>query len=193
MDYLADAIAADSRLCSECPLRDSPYVVSDGYPDCPLMCVGTAPGRVEELSGIAFTGKAGELLREVLAGLGFFDRVYYTNVIRRRPTREDGENRKPSAKECWKCGSHLISDIVRHRPTVVLSVGRVPLSFLTGSSLELAQIHGLPIPVKRFGLSFLVIPVYDASLVMRKGLHSNFGNNWLCDMEEFAKLAHENT
>jgi hypothetical protein len=51
----------------------------------------------------------------------------------------------------------------------------------------LEQVHGLPIPVTRFGLNFKIVPVYDASLVMRKGLHSSFGNAWFSDLEEFAQ------
>lgn len=191
MDDMAHAVESETRYCEGCPLKDFAYVVSDGYSDCPVMCVGTAPGRIEELSGIAFTGPSGEVLREILGDMGLFDRVFYTNVLKRRAVKSDGTDRTPSREECWKCGSHLMHEIVRNRPRVILSLGATPLAFLTGnSSFSISQVHGLPIPVTRYGLTFKVIPSFAPSQMMRKGgLSSKLGNEWISDLEEFAREA----
>ena len=57
-------------------------VFADGNPDADLMLVGEAPGRDEDLEGLPFVGRSGQLLDRILAAIGR-DRTsaYIANVI----------------------------------------------------------------------------------------------------------------
>ena len=181
----------DSYRCKDCPLRDSPYVPGAGAvkPDGCVFVVGTAPGEIEEKTQKCFAGDAGELVRTVVGDLGLEERVYFTNVIKRRPVSYDGENRKPSKRECWKCGSHLMEELAKFRPRAILALGQMPLEFFLGRSQNVQKIHGLPIHLIKFQLVMKLVPTYDPSFVMRRGgLSSRIGNEWVGDLADFADI-----
>lgn len=180
------AAAEEADTCEDCPLANAPYVIGLGHSDCPFMVVGTAPGAVEEVSGIAFSGKLGTLVRSLLEDMQLDgESLYFTNVLKRRPE----ENRMPTKRECWKCGSHLMHEIVRNRPRAVLALGAVAMDFLVGHKLSLPHHHGLPLPVRRYALDFKVVPTFDPGYVQRSGgLHGEIAHEWLLDLEEFARI-----
>ena len=67
---------------------------SDGNPNAPLMIIGEAPGRDEDIAGKPFVGKAGHLLNKMLSAIAL-DRdkeSYITNIVFWRPPG----NRNPS-------------------------------------------------------------------------------------------------
>ncbi|MGN6305794.1 MAG: uracil-DNA glycosylase, partial [Mesorhizobium sp.] len=75
-------------------------VFADGNPEADLMLVGEAPGRDEDLEGLPFVGRSGQLLNRMLAAIGL-DRnsAYIANVI---PWRPPG-NRTPTPHETEIC------------------------------------------------------------------------------------------
>ena len=75
-------------------------VFADGNPAADVMLVGEAPGRDEDLEGLPFVGRSGQLLDRMLAAIGL-DRqsVYIANVI---PWRPPG-NRTPTPQETEIC------------------------------------------------------------------------------------------
>lgn len=179
----------ESSYCDECPLKDRPYVAGYGYVWAPFFVVGSAPGEYESMSGVAFTGDQGLFVRDLLEDLGLnMDDVYFTNVVKRRPTDGD-QNRKPTDKECWKCGSHLVRELIRSQPRVVLALGSTPFRFLSSTHHPISTVRGLTIPVRRSGVTFRLVTSYDPSYVARKGgLLSAEGNEWIEDLQEFARL-----
>jgi uracil-DNA glycosylase family 4 len=182
---LPPAVAQETEYCNGCPLVGQSYVPGEGYSNCPCLVVGGAPGPVEEKKLTPFLGPAGTLVREVLKGFGIEERVYLTNVLKRRPVAADNSNRKPTRQECFKCGSHLVTEVVRHQPKVVLALGQIPLEFFLGRKLRVSQVHGLPIPVTRFQNDMILIPLYDPAFVLRNGgLTSEAGAQFLADVEE---------
>jgi DNA polymerase len=77
-------------------------VFADGNPAARVMIVGEAPGRDEDLQGLPFVGKAGQLLDRMFEAIGMgrahpdAERaLYITNVLPWRPP----ENRDPSPEE----------------------------------------------------------------------------------------------
>ena len=61
-------------------------VFNDGSPDMPVMIIGEAPGKDEEVQGKPFVGRAGKLLNATLEKLGWKRSDFYvTNIVRYRP------------------------------------------------------------------------------------------------------------
>ena len=71
-------------------------VVYDGSIDAKVMFIGEAPGRDEDIQGLPFVGKAGQLLNKMLAAINLKrEEVYITNVVNWRPP----DNRTPTDDE----------------------------------------------------------------------------------------------
>ena len=95
-------------------------VFSDGNPEGPLMVIGEAPGRDEDIEGLPFVGRSGQLLDRILAAIGL-DRasVYVANVI---PWRPPG-NRTPTPQETEICRPFIEKQIELASPKVVMTLG----------------------------------------------------------------------
>src|SRR3989304_6782222 len=57
--------------CTKCPLGHSrtKFVFGTGNPKAHIMFIGEAPGRDEDLSGIPFVGRAGQLLDKMISAI----------------------------------------------------------------------------------------------------------------------------
>lgn len=93
---------------------------SDGNPDGSLMVIGEAPGRDEDIQGLPFVGRSGQLLDRMLAAIGR-DRtaVYVANVI---PWRPPG-NRTPTPQETEICRPFIERQIELANPAVIMTLG----------------------------------------------------------------------
>src|SRR3989344_3584121 len=95
--------------CQHCPLAHlgrTQVVFGTGNPDAKLMFVGEAPGKNEDLQGIPFVGRAGQLLDKILAAMKLSRKeVYITNAVKCRPPA----NRTPFPQEIEKCISILLT------------------------------------------------------------------------------------
>jgi DNA polymerase-1 len=96
------------------------------------MIVGEAPGEREDESHQAFVGPAGQLLTELLEGVGLSrDDCYITNVAKCRP---EG-NRTPERSEIKTCVSnYLQKEWKRVKPNYVLVLGNSALQGVAGRS-----------------------------------------------------------
>ncbi len=152
--------------------------------DCDVMVVGTAPGAQEQEAGKPMVGKTGEVVREIFQGLGISDNVCYTNLIRHRLVDERGASRKPTSDEIFKGSAHLVADIERLKPNLIVAMGATPLEFFMGRQvLSLKLLHGLVLSFNRFDLRLSVMPVYDPAYVARSGgLLSSVGDMWVSDL-----------
>ena len=74
--------------CNECPLaRTRKHLIfGEGNSHAPILIIGEAPGRDEDLQGRPFVGKSGQLLDKILDACGFNrdDHVYISNIIKFR-------------------------------------------------------------------------------------------------------------
>ena len=80
--------------CQRCALCRQIHhkVPGQGNPQARLMLIGEGPGRDEDEQGLAFVGRAGQLLTRMLAAIGLTrEEVYICNVVKCRPP----ENRTP--------------------------------------------------------------------------------------------------
>jgi uracil-DNA glycosylase family 4 len=95
-------------------------VFADGNPQARVMFVGEAPGREEDLEGLPFVGRSGQLLDRMLAAIGL-DRAgaYIANVI---PWRPPG-NRTPTPQETSICLPFTRRQIELADPDVLVCLG----------------------------------------------------------------------
>lgn len=111
--------------CKGCQLSNTrtKLVFGAGNAGAPVMVIGEAPGRDEDLQGIPFVGKAGALLTKMLAAIQL-DRekdVFITNVLKCRPP----ENRNPGQTESLACIPILRRQIAIIKPQAILALGRI--------------------------------------------------------------------
>ena len=95
-------------------------VFADGNPAASIMAVGEAPGRDEDLQGLPFVGRSGQLLDRMLAAIGLDrDTVYIANVIAWRPPG----NRTPTPQETEICRPFIERHIELVAPKILLPLG----------------------------------------------------------------------
>ena len=151
----AKALAAGARTLAElaaamegfdCDLKPGArrFVFADGTAGAPLMVVGEAPGREEDIEGRPFVGVAGQLLDRMLAAIGRARSdadparaAYITNVL---PWRPPG-NRRPETAEIDRWRPFLLRHIELAAPKILLVTGNSPALALLGRS-GITQIRG---------------------------------------------------
>ncbi len=114
-------------------------VFSDGNPEGDLMLVGEAPGRDEDLEGLPFVGRSGQLLDRMLAAIGL-DRnaAYIANVI---PWRPPG-NRTPTPLETEICRPFIERQIELARPKVLVTLGNPSTKLLLDTQTGIMRMRG---------------------------------------------------
>ena len=85
------------------------------------MFVGEAPGADEDVQGVPFVGRAGQLLTKIIEAIGLTrDDVYIANVIKCRPP----QNRNPEPDEVETCEPFLFQQIDVIKPKVIVALGK---------------------------------------------------------------------
>ncbi len=124
-----DVIARHVCACRSCDLHVNRRnaVPGDGDAAARLMIVGEGPGENEDLEGLPFVGKAGELLDKILTASEFHrPAVFITNIVKCRAAGEvEGklQNRAPRAPEVNACRPYLVRQIEIIQPRVILCLG----------------------------------------------------------------------
>lgn len=119
-----DVIDRDEvKPCTRCGLSSTrtKTVFGVGSPAARIMFIGEAPGHDEDVSGIPFVGRAGELLTKMIeAGMGLKrEDVYICNILKCRPPN----NRDPASDEVLACKDYLWRQIEIIRPEVIIALG----------------------------------------------------------------------
>lgn len=155
------ALANEIRACRACPLWKTAKqaVPGEGSADSGILFLGEAPGFHEDEQGRPFVGAAGQLLDELLAGIGLDrSKVFITNVVRHRPP----ENRDPLPDEIAACDQWLRRHLDALRPRVVVTLGRHAMGkWLPGESIS--RIHGKP----RVVHGVTVFPMFHPAAALR--------------------------
>jgi len=124
-----------------CALRTTAtqVVFADGNPQARLMFVGEAPGRDEDLAGLPFVGRSGQLLDRMLAAIGL-DRTsaYIANIV---PWRPPG-NRKPTPQEAAICLPFLRRQVELADPDVLVCLGDSSAQTLLGFKEGITRTRG---------------------------------------------------
>ncbi len=137
LQTLAKTCAACDK-CSLCTTRTK-SVFGVGDPHADLLFVGEAPGEQEDLSGIPFVGRAGQLLDKFLAAVDISrDRVYIANILKCRPPK----NRDPLPEEEDACIGYLREQVRLIRPKVIVCLGRISAMRLIKEDFKITREHG---------------------------------------------------
>jgi len=129
------------KACKKCVLYKSRknLVFGQGSPSAKLMFVGEAPGHEEDLQGLPFVGKAGQLLTKIIEAIGLKrSDVYIANVLKCRPP----ENRNPEPDEIQSCEENLLSQIQLIGPKVVVCLGKFSAQTLLKTQTPISALRG---------------------------------------------------
>ena len=141
VDALA-VIRTDIGDCTRCKLHGlgrRQIVFGVGNPAADVMFVGEAPGADEDVQGIPFVGRAGQLLTKMIEAMGFRrEDVYIANVIKCRPP----ENRNPDPDEVERCEPFLFRQIEAIRPKVIVALGSFAAKTLLKTQSPISRLRG---------------------------------------------------
>lgn len=115
-------------------------VFGDGNPKARIMFVGEAPGRDEDIAGLPFVGRSGELLNRMLEAIGLNrdEDVYIANIV---PWRPPG-NRTPTPLEIGLCRPFIERQIALVGPELLIPLGAPSARELLGTSEGIKKIRG---------------------------------------------------
>jgi uracil-DNA glycosylase len=127
--------------CLRCPLGETRtnFVFGSGNPHAHIMFVGEAPGAEEDLQGLPFVGRAGQLLTKMIESIKLSrEDVYITNVLKCRPPN----NRDPLPAEIEKCEPILLRQIELIKPRIICALGRIAGQTLLRTAATLGALRG---------------------------------------------------
>lgn len=148
--------------CQKCALHQTKHscVFGVGNPDADLMFVGEAPGEQEDLSGIPFVGRAGQLLDKFLYAVDINrEDVYIANILKCRPPK----NRDPLPEEEDSCIDFLREQVRIIQPKIIVCLGRIAAMRLIKPDFKITKEHGVWFDKG----AFLMCAVYHPALLLR--------------------------
>lgn len=115
-------------------------VFADGNPKARIMFVGEAPGRDEDIQGIPFIGRSGELLNKMLEAIGLTreNDAYIANVV---PWRPPG-NRTPTPQETELCRPFIERQIALVNPQILVPLGGAAAKQLFQTTEGIMKLRG---------------------------------------------------
>ena len=156
-------IRTDLGDCTRCKLHTlgrRQIVFGVGNPKAGLMFVGEAPGRDEDIQGIPFVGRAGQLLTKMIEAIGLRrEDVYIANVIKCRPP----ENRNPEPDEVASCEPFLFRQVGAIAPVVIVALGTFAAQTLLKTQESISRLRGR---VYKYGGAQL-IPTFHPAFLLR--------------------------
>jgi uracil-DNA glycosylase len=110
-----------------------------GQPDARVMLLGEAPGRDEDLQGLPFVGRAGQLLDLMLRAIALDpDDVCINNVVYWRPPG----NRNPSPQEVEACRPFLTRQVELVAPEIIVLLGGAAAKHILGTTEGIMKLRG---------------------------------------------------
>jgi uracil-DNA glycosylase family 4 len=157
------AIRIDIGDCTRCKLHTlgrTQVVFGVGNPAADLMFVGEAPGGDEDIQGIPFVGRAGQLLTKIIEAIGLTrDDVYIANVIKCRPP----QNRNPEPDEVETCEPFLFRQIDTIQPKVIVALGKFAAQALLRTDAPISRLRGRVLDYRGAKL----IPTFHPAYLLR--------------------------
>lgn len=140
-ERLFGELESKCRACTACGLAEdrTNCVFGVGNRNAALMFVGEAPGEQEDLQGIPFVGRAGQLLDRYLYAVDIKrEDVYIANILKCRPPH----NRDPLPAEEDACIGFLREQVRLIRPRVIVCLGRIAAMRLISPDFKITRDHG---------------------------------------------------
>lgn len=127
--------------CPRCKLSRTrtQIVFGQGNPKAELMFIGEAPGREEDEQGLAFVGRAGQLLTKIIEAMGRKrEDVWIANVLKCRPPN----NRNPEADEVESCRPFLEEQIRLISPRAIVTLGTFAAQAMLETDEPIGRLRG---------------------------------------------------
>ena len=143
-DSVAELATIEARAkvcvkCNELSRCRTNVVFGAGNPKAEIMFIGEGPGHDEDLQGLPFVGRSGELLTKIIVAMGYArEEVYIANVVKCRPP----ENRTPLPDEVANCLPYLLSQIELVQPKVLVALGATAVRALLDVHLGITKMRG---------------------------------------------------
>lgn len=126
-----------------------------------IIAIGQAPGPHEERIGRPFAFTAGRTLFKWLASVGISEeqyraRVNMSAVCRCYPGKSKGKSgdRVPNPEEIQNCSRYLQYEFLRHRPDLVIPIGKLAVQETLKRKVSMAEVVGKETRAELFGLAF---------------------------------------
>jgi len=159
----------DVRNCTKCDLckTRTKTVFGVGDPCARLVFVGEAPGHDEDKQGVAFVGRAGQLLTRMIIAMGLTrEQVFICNVLKCRPP----DNRDPMADEILACGPYLERQLQIIEPEVLVALGAPAAKTLLNTAASIGKLRGRfhdYYPSGLAGAAIPTMPTYHPAYLLR--------------------------
>jgi DNA polymerase len=136
-----EEIGCQIRSCRKCPLGSlrTNAVPGQGACGARIVFVGEAPGVEEDAQGLAFVGRAGQLLTKIMSAMGFSrEDVFIANILKCRPP----DNRDPRPEEIISCLPYLQKQLEVINPDVIVALGAHAARTLLNTTKSIGQLRG---------------------------------------------------
>lgn len=174
-----EKIAAEVRVCRKCEIGSTRThaVPGQGNPQARLVFVGEAPGADEDQQGLAFVGRAGKLLTQIIEAMGLARKeVFIGNILKCRPPG----NRDPKLDEIENCRPYLKRQLELIQPEIIVALGAHAARTLLNCNDAIGKLRGrfheftfsedLP-PAK-------LMPTYHPAYLLRNYSYDNRKRVW---------------
>jgi uracil-DNA glycosylase len=157
-------------------------VFADGNPKARVMFVGEAPGRDEDIAGLPFVGRSGQLLDRMIAAIGLDrSKAYIANVI---PWRPPG-NRTPTPQETLVCLPFIQRQIELVDPDVLVTLGNPSTQSLLGTRDGIMRTRGKWFDYDTGTRSIRALPTFHPAYLLRSPSYKRM--SWQ-DLRAIAKV-----
>ena len=150
----------------DCDLKDNSkkIVLGDGNINSPIMLVGEAPGKEEDIAGLTFLGDIGDLLKKMLNAISIKkENIYSTYAVNFRPP----EDRKPTPKEIKRYSQFLQKQISIIKPKLIVLMGSTAMESLTGLNNKISIERGKWKEVIIQNTTYNIIITFNPSYLLR--------------------------
>lgn len=135
------SVREEIRDCKRCKLhlKRRNIVFGIGNEEAELVFVGEGPGEDEDIEGLPFVGRAGQLLTKIIEAMDMKrDDIYIANIVKCRPPN----NRNPEPDEIESCVPFLKKQLEIIRPRLVCALGTFAAQTLLVSQEKISQMRG---------------------------------------------------
>ena len=148
--------------CQSCVLGQTRnnLVFGRGSEEADIVFIGEGPGEQEDLQGVPFVGRAGQLLDKIIAAAGFTEEDYYIcNIVKCRPPG----NRVPAPDEVKGCIANLRRQVAYVQPKIMVLLGASAAKAIIDPRLAITKARGKWVKMGKF----LVMPTFHPAALLR--------------------------
>lgn len=148
--------------CENCVLgRTKTHLVfGRGSESAGIVFIGEGPGEQEDLSGVPFVGRAGQLLDKIIQAAEIpEDDFYICNIVKCRPPG----NRVPAPEEAKACMVNLRQQIAEINPKILVLLGASAGKAIIDPNLAITKARGKWVKMGKF----MVMPTFHPAALLR--------------------------